>query len=286
MTGVGPIHVLGPFTGALFVVSLRHGLWLFVLVIAALVVVLARRHVQEQRRWLPALAAVRAIASTEETGTEPLDLTAGELAVLSKGHSEVLDRAADLAHQEPDPRRWSVAIRSITVARDLLRRERVPGICEGSSARGHRVILLVAATGVALVAAVLTASGWWLIPLVVVSVAAMVAWTDWREERDWAPAIIAASARNQEMQRLGDDGVVAGELAALARGHLRVLRRAQRFVELWPGPVEDRTSASRRLALAVALLAASGLARAASRGAAAAWAATGVTIVATLVLTG
>lgn len=285
MTGVWPILVLGPVTGALFVVSLRHGLWLFVLAITALVVILVRRHVQEQRRWLPAFAAVRAVASTDEIGSDRLDLTAAELAVLSKGHVEVLDRAADLAHMEADSRRWSVAIRGISVARDLLRRERVPGISETPSAPAHRVIILAVATGVALVAAALTASGWWLIPLVIVYVAAMVAWTDWREERHWAPAIIANSARQLETQPPDDDGVVAAELAALARGRLRVLRRAQRFVEQWPGPVEDKTAASRRLAMAVALLELSGVARAASRGVAAAWVATGLTVVATLVLT-
>lgn len=286
MSTLRPSHALGPVTGALFVLSFRHGLWLFVIGIASLVVLLTRRHLQERRRWLPSLVAVRAIASTEQSGGDGTDITAAELVVLSKGHSEVLDRAASLAHQDGDSGRWSIAIASITVAGDLLRRGRVPGISEASGTSSSHVVLWGSATGIAFLGAVLTSSAWWLIALIVTYVRAVPLWTDWREERVWGPAMVAAAARHGPTQMgAADPSAVAAQLAALSSGHAQVLDRAQGLVEQWPGPAERKTSASQRLAMAAALLSVSGVGRATSRRAAVAWAATAVTVVATLVIT-
>ena len=79
-------HLLAPVVAATLVVSLRHEQWLIVLGITALGLVFARRRVRERRRWLPALLAVRAVASaTPEGGDDAVDVATAELVVLAKG---------------------------------------------------------------------------------------------------------------------------------------------------------------------------------------------------------
>lgn len=284
---VRPIHVLGPVAGVLFVLSFRHGLWLFVIAIASLAALLVRMNIQERRRWRPSLVAIRAIASSQERDGDVDGLGAAELAVLSKGHPEVLERAAELAGQDADLRRWSTAVGGIVVARDLLQRGRVPGLSEMQSTRTYRPILWGTLTAAALLGAALTASVWWLMGLVPAYVRAVMLWADWREERHWGPAMVAAAARQRQTPPIRhEDRVVAAQLAALALGNVRILARARRLVVQWPGPLEQRSSASRRLDMAETLLEVSGLATAASQRTAVTWAVAAFALAATLVMTG
>lgn len=268
-----PLHLLAPAVAATLVVSLRHELWLIVLGMTALVFVFARRHVQEHRRWLPALLAVRAVATAApEIGEDAVDIATVELVVLAKGDPGVLDRAADLAHEEPDPHRWSVSIGRIAGAHDLLRRGGVPGIVpvRGASA-GHLLGWVVAATASVLGVAA-TSSGWWVIPLVVAYSGAVMAWTDWREEQRWRPALVAAAARSEAGSSAdGDEGSTVVQLAVLAHGSVRAVARAAQIVERWHGQQNRQRQALVRLAMAAGLLELSGKSGARSRGLAFAW---------------
>ena len=282
-----PLHLLAPAVAAALVVSLRYELWLIVLGITALVVVFARRHVQDRCRWLPALLAVRATASAQpEIGDHAADAATVDLVVLAKGDLDVLDRAADLAHEEPDPDRWSMSIGRIASAHDLLGRRGVPGIvpARGTSA-GHLLAWVVAATA-ALLGVAATSSGWWVIPLVVAYSGAMTAWTDWREEHHWRPALVAAAAQAEAASSDDEEkSSTAAQLAVLARGNVQSVRRALQMVERWHGHQSKQRQALVRLAMAAALLEQSGVARARSRGVAAGWALTGAIAAATWLVT-
>ena len=271
-----PLHLLAPAVAAALVVSLRYELWLIVLSITALVVVFARRHVQNRRRWLPAMLAVRAVAAaTPEIGDAAVDAATVELVVLAKGDLGVLDRAAELAQAEPDPHRWSVSIGRIAGAHDLLGRGGVPGIVPARGMSPGHLLGWVAAATAGLVGVAATSSGWSVIPLVVAYSGAMTAWCDWREEHSWRPALVAAAAQAEAASPADEEeGLAAAQLAVLARGSVQSVVRASQMVERWHGHQNSQRQALVRLAMAAALLEHSGVARARSRGVAAGWAIT------------
>jgi hypothetical protein len=267
--------------------SLRHELWLILLGVTALVVVFVRRHVQERRCWLPALVAVRAVASTTpEIGDDAVDDATVELVVLAKGDLDVLDRAAELAHEDTDPHRWSVSIGRIADAHHLLQRGGVPGIVpfRGASV-GYLLGWVVAATA-SLLGVAATSSGWWVIPLIVTYSGAMTAWTDWREEHHWRPALVAAAARSEAASSADEEECsTPAQLAALARGSVQSVGRAAQMVERWHGHQSKQRQALARLAMTAALLEQSGVARARSRGVIVGWAITVVIAAATWLAT-
>lgn len=84
-------YLMAPAAGVLFALALRYGLWLIVLGTTALVVVLVRRALQDQRRWLPARLAVRALASAQrpDVTRRGEDVASAELVVLAKGRPRV-----------------------------------------------------------------------------------------------------------------------------------------------------------------------------------------------------
>ncbi len=281
-------QLFSPPAGALLAVSIRYELWLVVLGVTALVVVLARRHLLDRHRWLPALLAARALATVRpEPSQDGVETGAPELAVLAKGRMPVLDRALQLAHREANERRWARSVGRITVAQQLLERGGVPGVAPTRGPSAALVAICSLAASASLLGAVITSSGWWLIPLIGTYAAAMVAWTDWREERHWQPALIAAAAdQPSPAPRKPDDGRAAAALGVVARGQIASLRQAALLVEACDASTDEKRGASQLLHMATALLEASGVAPAARRRMATGWAATVMITGATWFITG
>ena len=265
----------GPAAGVVLVSSLRAGLWLIVLGVVAAVAVLIRRELQDRRGWLPALLAVRAVSRpARPSGDAAFEASAAELAVLARGRRDVLERAAALANEEADVERWGRSIDGIVVAADLLEHGAVPGVPSGHPRNPGHLVFWLAAVLACLVGATLTSSAWWLAALVVTYTAAVLAWTERREDRDWGPALVAGVARARPAAPTAPAELVLAHLALIARASVGPVRRARDLVETWPGPAEDKAQGSRRLAMTEALLRESGLAAATARRRAAFWAAT------------
>lgn len=232
MTRRAPLSLLAPVAGALLVVSLRYEMWLLVAAITAAVAVFARRHLQDHHHWLPALLAVRSVApTTPDPSNDPADPVAAELAVLAKGRLRVLDRAADLAHQETDPHRWSVSISHITIAHDLVRRAGLPGISPAPTVSGWRLLLWGIAAAAAFLFAALTSSAWSPIPLLATYAGVVTVWTDWHEQHRLQPALVAAAAR---LEPPPPALAAADDLIAVQLAHPRP--RARRHPEMRPTP--------------------------------------------------
>lgn len=279
--------LLAPAAGALLAVSIRYGLWLIVLGTMALVVAVARRVRQDQRRWLPAMLAVRALTSAQPRASTDRNegVAAAELAVLAKGRPRALDKATELVHHEDDPGAWSLAVSRIVIARDLLGRGAVPGVIQTAGPSGQHVTIWAAGVLACLLGAALTSSEWWLVPLLVTYAGAVVVLADWHDERR-SPIQVAAAARADPDPLPDEDGQVAAQLVGLAGGRTRPFPRAQAMMDRWDGTEPAQSIAGRRLELAATLTRTSGVSTATVWRARAAWIAAAVSAAATWLVTG
>jgi hypothetical protein len=262
-----PVSMASPFLAAILVVAYRLGLWLIVVSTAALCVVLLRRHVRRQRQWLPALLAARALTPRGRPVAGGVDVITTELVVMSKGRPNVIERATELEHGDPDPNRWATSIDRLTVARHMLDDGSVVGVAHRRNSSWQAAAGWAALAAVALAAGVFTGSRWWLLPITLAYSAATVAWTEWREERHVDPALLAARAGMTE-DAYGDDNdaEIAAGLAILAQGRPQPIRRSVGMVGDASLPHDAKARALRLLGMAAALLTKSGMARAATVG--------------------
>ena len=266
MIRLRPVSMAWPLLAAVLVVAYRHGLWLIVVSTVALCVVLLRRHVKEQRQWLPALLAARALAPHGRPRPGGVDVITTELVVMSKGRPNVIERATELGHSDPDPYRWATAINRLTLARHMLDDGSVVGVAHRRSS-SWQAAGWAALAAVALAMGVFTGSRWWLLAITFACSAATLAWTEWREERHVDPALLAARARMAE-DASGDDNdaEVAVGLAILAQARPRPIRRSVEMVGQASLPHDARIRAQLLLGMAAALLTKSGMARAVTVG--------------------
>ena len=258
--GAGGRSVVYALAAAAVVVCWRLELWSLVIGSVATVAVLARRALEQRRRWLPALLAARALSTLEEANRDPLSV---ELAVLSKGRTATVERAVELLHGEADPQRWGRATERLVVAGDLIARGRVPGVGERPPASPRALGVWCGLAMALLVGAVMTASRWWLIPLTIAFVALVLEWTELRDEGRWSPLRVAAQARSRPSAHgaPASDQAAAVELAVLAHGHLRPLVRASRLVAASNRPAQAKARAEVRLRMAESLVVGSATAR-------------------------
>lgn len=245
--------VVYPVAAGAVVVCWRLELWSLVIGSVAHVAVLARRNFEQRRRWLPAFLASRAITAVEERKRDPVPV---ELALLSKGRTATLERAAELVHGEADPYRWARAIERLLVAGDLVARGSVPGVSERPPASSRALAVWCGLGTVLLGGAVMTASRWWLIPLTAAFVALILQWTELREEQHWRPLCVATHARSRPSAQAApvSDQAAAVELAVLAHGHLPLLLRASQLVAASKQPARTRARAEVRLRMAESLV--------------------------------
>ena len=260
MIRVGPIAMAAPLATGGAVLAARNDIWLPVIALVAGAAVLARRHIAEQRRWLPALLAARALP-TDGAAPEWAELLPVELAILSKGLPASLDHAVQLGHDEPDMRRWARSIDRLTTATHLLHTETVPGVLPRRGASPRAIAVLLAAAGAALIAGTATGSRWWLVPMTVGYAAALAVWTDWQYEHRAGPALLARLASSDEVPVADDDTAMAVWLAAVAHGRLGPLQRSVALIDTSDRLAEHKVRARRRLTMATVLLERCGLAR-------------------------
>ena len=251
--GAGIRSVVYAVAAGAVVVCWRLELWSLVIGSVATVAVLARSAREERRRWLPALLATRALLAVEQARSDPVPV---ELAVLSKGRTATMERAADLLHGEADPKRWARATERLVLAGDLIARGAVPGVSERPRASPRALAVWCGLATVLLLGAVMTASRWWLIPLTVAFVALVLEWAELRDERQWSPLRVAAEARSRPSAHVSpaSDQAAAVELAVLAHGHLQPLVRASRLVAACKRPAQARARAEVRLRMAESLV--------------------------------
>lgn len=260
MIRVGPIAMAAPFATGGAVLAARNDTWLPVIVLVAGAAVLTRRHIAEQRLWLPALLAARALPP-EGAALERAEFASVELAILSKGLPASLDHAVQLGHDDPDLQRWARSIDRLTRASHLLHTETALGVLPRRGASPKAVAVLVAAAGAALIAGAVTGSRWWLLPMTAVYAAALAMWTDWRDEHRVGPSLLARRASSDEVPACNDDRAVAVWLAAFAHGRVSPLQRSVALIETSDRAAEHKVRARRRLSMARDLLEQNGFAR-------------------------
>lgn len=245
-------------TAGALVLAWRLELWLLVMGIGAAAVVLTRPHLEERRRWLPALLTAHALAglgtTTEEQSNE--DVIVAGLAVLAKGRPGTLDRAIRLAHADADTRRWARAVGRLAVAAERVTRGELPGVRPRRLTSPWALAAWSGLCGLILLANAAATSRWWLVPLTVSFIGVALKWTDVQDERQWRPLLVAAEAGRDHPTSLllRSDHLVGVELAVMTAGQHPSLARAVRLVEQSKGPAEAKARATLRLRMADTLL--------------------------------
>jgi hypothetical protein len=229
-------------------------LWLLVLGCVAAAVVLVRFYRRYRTTVLPAVVA--GTAATRAPGASPpiaVEAWAAMwLAVMSGGRAEWLCRAARLvARTETDPWAARVAIMRLEAAEQAVTQGRVLGLCPLSRiAPGWRGGVW-GALAVVLLALAHTDGTWWLVPTAAALAGTADGLTELQESRS-APRLLAREALAAP-SRWGDGEATRLELALLAGGDARVLRKSRQLVETAPWVIPHRQAAVRKLIAAEAM---------------------------------
>jgi hypothetical protein len=230
--------VIAVVAGAvLFVVAGSMGLWLIVLMLCS-VAASVTRHRLLARRGLPARLAAWAVHAPCGPST-PAALEhaiAVDLAAISRGHMDVLERAqVALGDAVDDPWRRGLGEERLAAARRLVADGRLVGITprrQSGAARLRRSAVAVAMIVVLAVGA-LSQSRWWLVPMAVAGALFTLECVGLYEQRRGLPELLASRSVRDSIQALFvmPEPAVARSLVVLANNDAVVIRRARSLLE-------------------------------------------------------
>ena len=235
------------------------GLWLIVLALFSAVVVLARQCVLSRHRLPIRLLAWALHAPHGPNPPVAIEhAIAVDLAVISEGHLDCLDRAqVVLRDGVDDPWRRALAEERLTIAKSLVQSGCLAGVKphqETSADRFRRsagaVIMIVL-----LALGNMTQSRWWLLPLAVLQTLLTIECVHLYESRRGIPELLASSSLQDPIEGLFvmAEHEVARSLVVLAGDDQRMIRRALSL--LHHQEVPEHPHAHSRLVLAECLAA-------------------------------
>ena len=240
---------------AVFTLAWKLQLWLLVMLGLVGTIALLRSRRWHQRTALPAVvagtAAARPPGATPTIAVE--EWAAIWLAVTSGGRPQWLRQAVRLVTlSEGDPWAAHVAITRLEAAETALRQGRVLGLSPPRArlAPGWRVGLW-GTVAVGLLAVAHAHGTWWLVPTAGALAGTALGLTELEESRN-APGLLATEALTGPF-RWDDRDPSPLQLALLAGGDGRVVRRARRLVETARWDIPHREAALRQLRAAEAM---------------------------------
>ena len=235
------------------------GLWMIVLGIFSVVVVLARQRFLARHR-LPVRLVAWAVHAPQGL-SPPVALEhaiAVDLAVISEGHLDRLDRAQVVLGDEVDDAwRRALATERLTLAKNLIETGRLVGVSAGreTSAAGRRRSTAAVVMIVVLAMGHMTQSRWWLVPLAMVHALLVLEFVDLYECRRGIPELLASQSLQDPVQGpfVMPEEEVARSLVVLAGNDQVIIQRALDLLE--QAEVLAQAHARRRLAHAECLAA-------------------------------
>ena len=244
------------FAAAVLALAWVLELWLLVVGGAAATIALVRSRRWHRRTVLPAVVA--GTAAAQSSGAVPAvaveECAAIWLAAASGAHPHWLQQARRrVAAAEEDEWAAHVAITRLEAAEQALTEGRILGLRppqRGHLAPGWRVVLW-GIVAVALLVLAPPGGTWWLLPAAAALSGAALSLTELELSRA-APHLLAAEALTASGE--WDDGEPSPlQLALLAEGDGRVIRRARRLVESANCEIPGREAALRQLRAAEAM---------------------------------
>ena len=218
------------------------GLWLIVFALFSAVVVLARQRLVSRHRLPIRLLAWALHAPHGPSPPVAIEhAIAVDLAVISEGHLDRLDRAQVVLRESvDDPWRRALADERLTMAKNLVESGRLVGVKphhETSADRfrrsGAAVIMIVL-----LALGNLTQSRWWLLPLAVVHALLTLECVHLYECRHGIPKLLASSSLQDPIDGpfVMPEHEVARSLVVLAGNDQRTIRRALSLLQHGEAP--------------------------------------------------